>query len=68
MYKVIPNKNLTCCKVNMNCDKTLVDKMYDPLPNVSFNMLIIGRSNSGKTTALYNLMKRGKDTEGIYAG
>jgi hypothetical protein len=68
MYKIIPNKFLKTDKVNMNCDKQLVDKMADPLPNYSFLMLIIGNSGSGKTNALYNLMKKGKNKQGVYSG
>jgi energy-coupling factor transporter ATP-binding protein EcfA2 len=68
MFSSEKNKHLTVDKAVSNCDDELVKNLADPLPNKHFSLLIVGHSGSGKSSLLYSLLKKGKNSNGIYTG
>ena len=59
MYEIEKNPNLKIGKIDMNVDGILPKGIQDPLPENSFNMILVGASGSGKSNLLYSLLKRG---------
>ena len=60
MYEIEKNPNLKIGKIDMNVDGILAKGIQDPLPETSFNMVLVGASDLGKTNLLYSLLKGGK--------
>ena len=55
-----PNQELNMTSINMSCDDVLAKDMNEKLPNRNHVLSIVGKSGSGKTNALINLLSRGK--------
>ena len=55
-----PNQELNMTSINMSCDEILAKDMNEKLPNRNHVLSIVGKSGSGKTNALINLLSRGK--------
>ena len=52
-------KNMEIYETPNNLDKPLLDEDTNPLPSYSgFIMLLVGPSESGKTTALYSMISK----------
>lgn len=62
MYETEENPTMKNEKVEMMCDVCLDDQMNPALASLSksFNLILVGRPGSGKTTFLVNLLSRGR--------
>jgi len=62
MYETEANPTMRNKKVEMMCDVCLSDEMNPALASLakSFNLILVGRPGSGKTTFLVNLLTRGR--------
>jgi septin family protein len=66
-YSSEPNPYLQAQKVDMKVDGLLAENIADPLPNISFNLILTGASGSGKTNLLYSLLNTSK-SNGVRTG
>ena len=67
MYNIEENHNLKVFKIEMKVDGILAKNILDPIPDKSYNMVIVGRSGSGKTSLL-NYLFKGNKSNGVRNG
>ena len=60
MYNIEKKNKLKVFKIEMKVDGILAKDIPDPIPDKSYNMVIVRWSGSGKTSLLNSLLKGNK--------